>query len=586
VTPIPEKKQFPRSESSIPSQCDSGWDASEKAKTEFERWEQWADVASEVSQMMEIERDIPSPDFVGDESNTQVGGWQSSEEIQVLENPVEHPDWPDPQQIDDRLLPVIPFPIEVVPEIVRRYCIDVGRRVAVPVDFPAAAIYVSISAVIGRQLVLRPEGHSRWQVFPNIWGGIVGRPGVRKSPVINGVTKFVWTLEDEAREIFSEASRTYKAELEVFEADKRDAQKSIQKNIRTEPELAKQTARELMTGEPEEPHARRYITSDPTPEAIETILQHSPNGLLLYRDELVGFLQGLEKQGREGSRKLYLEAWSGDGNFTSDRIQRGTTHLRGMCISILGSIQPEPLRALLVDAGKRDGNKADGLLERFQFLVYPDIGMVPSTVIHQPDVEAERELERIFQKLANLDFSACGASIPSEDSLQPYLIFTEDAQTAFMEYQAEYRRRALTEQYDSTLAGYYDKLPGFLASLALITHLLDGCQGPVSKETLNRSVVLVEYSISHFKRAIAPVSAPEFKAASHLAKKITEGRLGRVGFSLRDVYCNKWRGLGTAAEARAACEELRQAGYIRPIKESRRGGRPSERFEINPKVWR
>src|SRR5438067_2294124 len=72
---------------------------------------------------------------------------------------------------------------------------------------------------------------------------------------------------------------------------------------------------------------RRYWTQDSTVEKLGIRLQDNPRGLLIVRDELSGWLHGLEKQGREGDRQFYLEAWNGTGSFTVDRIERGTLHI-------------------------------------------------------------------------------------------------------------------------------------------------------------------------------------------------------------------------------------------------------------------
>ena len=41
------------------------------------------------------------------------------------------------------------------------------------------------------------------------------------------------------------------------------------------------------------------------------MLAENPDGLLLYRDELMGFLKGLEKQGHEGDRAFYSRLGTG-----------------------------------------------------------------------------------------------------------------------------------------------------------------------------------------------------------------------------------------------------------------------------------
>ncbi|WP_367670874.1 DUF3987 domain-containing protein, partial [Shigella sonnei] len=65
-----------------------------------------------------------------------------------------------------------------------------------------------------------------------------------------------------------------------------------------------------------------------------------------------------------------MEAWNGDDSKTSDRIGRGTTYTKSLCVSILGSTQPDKLLGYFQQS--LSGFCNDGLLQRFQLLVYPD----------------------------------------------------------------------------------------------------------------------------------------------------------------------------------------------------------------------
>src|SRR5215216_2383024 len=66
---------------------------------------------------------------------------------------------------------------------------------------------------------------------------------------------------------------------------------------------------------PKAPTVRRYKTEDATVEKISELLLENPEGMLIHRDELSGWLRNLDKQGREGDRALYLESWNGTGSF-------------------------------------------------------------------------------------------------------------------------------------------------------------------------------------------------------------------------------------------------------------------------------
>src|SRR6266851_2930744 len=68
------------------------------------------------------------------------------------------------------------------------------------------------------------------------------------------------------------------------------------------------------------PVAKRYLVNDTTVEKLGELLNHHPNGLLLFRDELSGWLHTMDRPGHENDRAFYCEAWNGTSAYTYDRI--------------------------------------------------------------------------------------------------------------------------------------------------------------------------------------------------------------------------------------------------------------------------
>jgi len=79
------------------------------------------------------------------------------------------------------------------------------------------------------------------------------------------------------------------------------------------------------------------VVNDTTVEKLGELLNHHPNGLLLFRDELSGWFHTMDRPGHENDRAFYCEAWNGTSAYTYDRIGRGTVHIRAACLSVLGS---------------------------------------------------------------------------------------------------------------------------------------------------------------------------------------------------------------------------------------------------------
>src|SRR5262249_27994043 len=148
-----------------------------------------------------------------------------------------------------------------------------------------------------------PKRHDDWLVIPNLWGGIVGRPGMLKSPAIAEALRPLELLEAEARARFQEESNMYGAELELYraqrEALKRDIALQSEGKVPSDPEHLRQLFSELQ--EPRPAVWRRYKTNDATIEKMSALLAENPRGLLLVRDELTGLLRCWRREGRDRS---------------------------------------------------------------------------------------------------------------------------------------------------------------------------------------------------------------------------------------------------------------------------------------------
>lgn len=313
----------------------------------------------------------------------------------VLDLPAPSPipdGWPVPEPLTDVLPEVAQFDLELMPESLRPLVKDVAERMQVPLDFPAVAAIATLAGVTNRRAMIQPKRNDdTWIVVPNLWGGIVAPPGMLKSPVISAMTQPARAIESEWRKEHGDEERIYqsawesqKLEVAAWEQEyKRAAKKKDNKDRPTKPEFA------LV-----QPVLRRLITSDPTFEKLHELLSENPAGLFQIRDELTGWLAGLERQGREQERAFFLECWNGDAAHTIDRIGRGSVFVPHACVSLFGGIQPARLRAYLVDA-LRDGPSNDGLIQRFQLMVWPDSPTGWHYIDRKPDADALERAARV-----------------------------------------------------------------------------------------------------------------------------------------------------------------------------------------------
>jgi putative DNA primase/helicase len=484
-------------------------------------------------------------------------------------------DWPEPEPLPDDLPPVEAFNTELLPSSLRPLVEDVAERMQVPIDYPAVIQVLVLAGAVNRRAAIQPKAQDTgWRVVPNLWGGIVGPPGYLKSPVIQAITAALNQIQRDWRRDDEDALKSYAGEQEQYllrHAAWKGSYKVATRKIGA-------ALPERPNDEPEEPKARRLITNDATFEALHQTMSDNPAGVLVVRDELVGWWSQLDRAGREGERAFCLQAWNGDTSHTIDRIGRGTIHVEACCMSMLGGIQPSRLRSYLVDAVK-DGPANDGLIQRFQLLVWPDTDSTWNYIDRPTNAAAVAQSQRVLERLTALD---------ADNPLQSR--FCGDAQQLFVEWLRELEGKVRGEHLHPALICHISKYRSLMPTLALLFALADAAATgrdleDVSLHHAQLAAAWCEYLESHAKRIYSCVVAPQLRSAKDLANKIKRGQLAGP-FSLRDVYLKGWSGLDMPESVRQAVEVLEDAGWLRslPSTPSPSGGRPGTKYDINPKA--
>jgi hypothetical protein len=487
-------------------------------------------------------------------------------------------DWPDPASLGDELPAVANFNLELLPKSLRPFVEDVSERMQTPPDYAATAAVVALAACVNRRAVIRPKAvDDAWAVVPNLWGVIVAPPGFMKTPILRAATTPLNHIEDLWR-------AQHKNEVAEFEAAQLEAE--LRKSVWRE-----QCKQAMKKGEPipiqpddslVPPAERRLVTTDSTFEKLHEILSQNPAGVLVVRDELTGWLAGLDREGREGERGFFLQAWSGDVGYTMDRIGRGSIYVPAVCVSLLGNIQPARLRWYLGDV-LRGGANDDGLFQRFQVMVWPAPPKCWTLVERAPNAYAIAAVERVFSRLANL---------PADDPVE--LRFGPDAQEIFFKWWTDLESRIRGDSgLSPALIGHLAKYRSLVPSLAALfemadrvannKHLHDVVQ--VDVDHTSQAVSFCNYLESHAQRVFSCVDSPECRAARELGRHIERGDLLET-FSTRSVYLKGWSGLDAPEKVRGALAVLDDAGWVRrsQLLQAQIVGRPSEVWVVNPKL--
>lgn len=493
-------------------------------------------------------------------------------------------DWDNPIPLKEDLLPVAPFKEEMLPDVLRDWIMDCAERMQIPPDFLAASSVVVLGSVIGRKIGILPKAQDDWLVIPNLWGAVVGRPSLLKSPSIEEVLRPLEELIKEANQKYQDTLREYEQQQMWVEAQKGAQKEEMKKAARKRDSLKMPVIENLKTAP--KPLLKRYKTEDATVEKIGEILCENLQGILVHRDELIGWLKNLEKYGREGDRAFFLESWSGTGSYTVDRIGRGTLHIPALCLSILGGIQPGPLSAY-VNQALTGGGGDDGLLQRFQLLVWPDPSKTWKNVDKAPNATAREKAYSVFRQLAAFE--------PFEPSAEGVfktceLHFTAEAQELFDNWRAGLEQKLCSGELAPALESHLGKYRSLMPGLALIFYLIEPLgkdQKPtaVDVDSAKRAIQWCGYLETHARRLYASGEDLGMESARALLERIKSGDLLEM-FSPRDVYHGKhWSKLESAERVSSAIKILEDFGWIK-TKTYQTAGRPSEKIIVHPQFGR
>lgn len=483
--------------------------------------------------------------------------------------------WDEPIEIGNGLPAVPSFDVNILPSGFRGWITDIAERMQCPIEFLAVGAMVAAGSALGNRIGIQPKQHDTgWIEVPNLWGAIVGRPGVMKTPALAEVLAPLQKIEVALQEAFPAARAQYELDRLIYEATKRTITAEITKSG--------VPPNRTLPPEPEPPQPQRAIVCDSTYQKLGQILCANPSGLLVFQDELSGLLKRLDTEGQEAARAFYLEAWNGKNSYTFDRIDRGTLRIPRLCISMLGGLQPTKLNEYL-RAALLGGAGDDGLAQRFQLLVYPDVKGEWKQVDRPPKLDEAAHAESVFLRLAKLEPLGLGAIKHYEGAI-PVLKFDKDAQAKFNKWRGllenDLRKATRHPALESHLGKYRKMVP----ALALLHHLIDGESGNVGVASLDCALKWHLFLFAHAERCYSGGSIGNNAGARLLLHRIKASEL-QDGFTVRDLYRKGWSLLATPKEAADAAELLCDLGWLRGAKDDRKDraeGRLTTRYFLHP----
>lgn len=441
-----------------------------------------------------------------------------------------------------------------------------------PPDYVACGLLAAAGALIGNARWSHPWGE--WKEPPTVNMALVGRPSANKSPALDALVGPLAAIEAAENADHAERRREWHtrataaaARRKAWQAEVEDAAKSGH-------------APPTMPADAEEPppiQRRRLTSTDPTVAKAERMSDANPRGLLLVRDELAGWLAGMDRfgSGKGGSDRAFWLQAQGGRPWAPDRVKDGDAEIAvpHLLWGVVGGIQPDRLASLLM------AGDDDGLAARFLY-AWPE----PRKPTRPRPASG---LTRGGIWLARL------RALPWQPPEPVAVPFTEGAQAALQDW-----REAVAGMEDGAsgmFLSWLGKLPGFAVRLALVLHHLQWAAGPdgaeppdaVPETALLRAVTFLdEYAVPMARRAFGEAALPQAERdARQVARWLLARRPVPDVVNVRELRrMAGGPGLPDANRLRAALDELAAAGWAHPApaRQGDQPGRTRENWALNP----
>ncbi len=503
--------------------------------------------------------------FFEPESSTKLSPTDECDSNHVTQLAIE---LPTPKPLPNGLSPVSLFDADsLLPAVLRDYVLDCSRRLQVDASFVAVPLLCSLGTVVGNRIGLRPKSKDNWVVYPNMWGGIVGRPSTLKTSSLTAGTAPLTQMETAANKQHEHDMAEWRQKFAVAKI-KRDV--AIAEATKAARRGSEPNGATLMQGsELVEPSCRRFTSQDATPEVLHKILTAKKNatGIMLSNDELTKLLAQMDDDARgKALRAFLLAGWNGSTPVTVDRIGRGENmRVEKCCVSVCGGIQPGKL-APLVSGALSESTEDDGWLQRFQLLVWPDDQGEYVSRDAEPDTAAFAAVMGLFERLENTTGDRYVGAERDPHTGDAYLRCTPEAAKAFDDWLVEetndIRKCVRENSMSPAVESHFIKYRKLVAGLSLLWHLAEEADQPaVSVACVNRALAWLPYLKAHALRVYGGGNNLTLTAAKSLLARIKSKDL-MAEFTAREVKRPNWSGLTDSKIVDAALELLVDHGWL------------------------
>jgi acyl-CoA-binding protein len=441
------------------------------------------------------------------------------------------------KQPENPIPPWRPFPVDALPALVSTYVERCAAAIGCDPAFVAVPILPTLGAALGNTRRVRLR--NSWYEPPVIWAGLVADSGAQKSPAIDAATKHIGELQ-------AQAFHEYRLRMEQFEREQ-----ETYKIACDEWKRAGRKKGEAPPEKPDRPVCTRYVCSDVTVEALAEILVQTGRGTLVTRDELSGWLLGMNQyKGGRGADEAHWLAMHGARDLLIDRkTGNGPIFAARAAVSICGAITPDVLRRAL---GRE--HFENGLAPRLLLAMPPR--RKKRWTENDIDNKTDRHMADIISRLYSLE-----SQTADNGQQQPVTVpMSGEAKSRWVDWYNLHGERQRDAVGD--VAAVLSKLEATCARLALIFQMARAAAGDASyveidRQSVESAITVTDWFVVEIPRVYQVLRAGSDGDEQRRLVEWIEGRGGRVTPRNLSRHLRDYAGTDEAEEA---LERLHKSG--------------------------
>lgn len=472
--------------------------------------------------------------------------------------------WETPLPFDEYDLPT--FPVDALPETVRRYVLAVAESTQTSVDMAAVEALGVVSLCSQGKYFIR--GNADWAEPLNIYTVVILPPAERKSSVLSMMIRPVEEYEKEENSRRNAGIIESQMVLSRLEKEKRSLVERASKGKATEEEV-RAKAMEIAKYEPVKP--LRLFVDDVTSEKLTSVLAENKGCAAVVSAEggIFDIISGLYS--RNVNIDVFLKGHSGD-TIRVDRIGRASESIIHPALTMVLAVQPEVLNGLM----SNNTFRGRGLTARFLYAM-------PKSTVGSRSFSTKPIPEGVRAR-----YQALIETILSSDNEQEPISLDDGAREVLETLFNEVEGRLKGDLVE--ISDWAGKFVGAVLRISGILHVMkypkDSMFDAVDRETMEHAVTIGRYFLAHAKAAYSLMGADAVnKNARLFLAAVKRKRLAE--FSRRDAM-RLYRGCKTVESLQPVLNRLCEYGYlaVKPVPPSYGPGRkPSDTYLVNPAVW-